>query len=189
MIYLILGAVMIVLLVLAAPISLGYDTGEEWLRIKWLGLSLKKRLGAERPKKPKKTVARKDRRSGWAVLAQLWEKRQLCLELIHRAWGCFLEVFRTLSFRDSQATMSLPDPMLNGLLYGVVSNINLKNMDLSVNFENRNYAKIRVTVYPYRVAARLTAFLLHLPYIRIIRFARDLKKTGKTRKMKVNREE
>ena len=48
--------------------------------------------------------------------------------------------------------------MLNGLLYAAVSNIRLKNMDFSVNFENRNFAKIRVTVYPYRVASQLTIF-------------------------------
>jgi len=65
--------------------------------------------------------------------------------------------------------------MLNGLLYAVVSNIHMENVDFSVNFENRNFAKIRVTVYPYLVALKLTTFLIRLPYIRILRFAWDLK--------------
>jgi len=177
MIYLILGIILLALLILAAPISLGYDTGEEWLRIKWLGLSLKQRLGVEKPKKPKKTVTETGKTHGWKGLRQVWQRRDLCLELIYRVWRLVLEVFRTLSFRDSEATLSLPDPMLNGLLYGVVSNINLKNVDLSVNFENRNYAKIRVTVYPYRVAAQLATFLVRLPYLRMLRFAWDLKKS------------
>jgi hypothetical protein len=71
--------------------------------------------------------------------------------------------------------------MLNGLLYAALSTIHLENMDFSVNFENRNFAKIRVTVYPYRVASKLTIFLLHLPYIRMLRFAWDLKKTRRDR--------
>jgi hypothetical protein len=178
--YLIMGLLLMGLLILAAPISLRYDSGEQWLRIKWLGLSLKKRWGVEKPKKPRKTIAQKSKRSGLAVLQRLWEKRELCLELIHRVGRFCLEIFRTLSFRDSEASMSLPDPMLNGLLYAVASNIHLDNVDLSVNFENRNFAKIRVTIYPYRVASKLATFLLQLPYLRLVRFAWDLKKRGKT---------
>jgi hypothetical protein len=178
MIYIILAVLLLGLLILAAPISLRYDYGEPWLRIKWLGLSLKKGLGVKKPKKPKKIKAQKSPRHGWSVLWRLWDRRALCLELINRVWRLVLEVFPTLSFRDSTAGVSLPDPMLNGLLYAVVSNIRLENVDFSVNFENRNFAKIRVTVYPYRVASKLTVFLIHLPYIRILRFAWDLKKTG-----------
>jgi hypothetical protein len=181
MIYLILTVLLMGLLILAAPISLGYDSGEPWLRIKWLGLSLKTSLGGEKPEKPQKTRPQKSDRSGWAVLRRLWERRDLCLELFHRVRRLVLEVIRTLSFRDSAAGVSLPDPMLNGLLYAAVSTIHLENMDFSVNFENRNFAKIRVTVYPYRVASKLTLFLIHLPYIRLLRFAWDLKKTRRDR--------
>ena len=175
MIYVILGALLVGLLMLVAPISLGYDSGEKWLRITWLGLTLKKGLEEEKPKK-KKALAPKKKRRGRARLLRLWEKRELCLELGHRVWRFMLEVFRTLNFRESEASVSLPDPMWNGLLYAMVSNIHLENMDLSVNFENRNYAKIRVTVYPHRVAGQLAILLLKLPYVRILRFAWDLKK-------------
>ncbi len=177
--YLILGLFLVGLLILAAPISLRYNSGEPWLRITWLGLSLKKRLGVEKPQKPTKTLAQQSRRNGWALARRLWEKRELCLELIHRVGRFCLEIFRTLSFRDSAAAISLPDPLVNGLLYAVASNINLENVDLWVNFENRNFAKIRVTIYPYRVVAQLTTLMLHLPYIRILRFAWDLKKPDK----------
>ncbi|MDP2047149.1 MAG: hypothetical protein Q8L00_13170 [Deltaproteobacteria bacterium] len=181
MIYLILAVFLMGLLILAAPISLGYDSGEPCLRIKWLGLSLKTRLRGEKPKKLKRNRAQKSTRSGWAVLRQLWDRRDLCLELFHRVRRLLLEVIRTLSFRDSAAGVSLPDPMLNGLLYAAVSTIHLENVDFSVNFENRNFAKIRVTVYPYRVASKLTIFLIHLPYIQMLRFAWDLKKTRRDR--------
>jgi hypothetical protein len=70
--------------------------------------------------------------------------------------------------------------MWNGLLFGVLSTLNLENVDLSVNFENQNFAKIRVTIYPYRVARQVAVFMLHLPYIRIMRCAWDLKKSAST---------
>ena len=175
MIYLVLGAILLTVLILAAPISLGYDSTDHWLRIKWLGLSLRKRLGTAKPKKPKKTAAKK-KVSGGAILARLWSRRELCLELIQHLWRLVLDVLKTLRFRDSSATISLPDPALNGLLFAVVANIPLEQVDLSVNFENRNFAKIRVTIYPYRVASKLTSFLLHLPYLRLVRFSWELKK-------------
>jgi hypothetical protein len=175
MIYVILGVLLVGLLVLAAPISLGYDSGEKWLKITWLGLTLKKGLKEEKPKK-KKALAPKKKRRGRARLLEVWEKRELCLELGSRIWQFMVAVFRTFSFRESEASVSLPDPMLNGLLFAAVTNIHLENVDLSVNFENQNFAKIRVTIYPYRVAGQVAILLLKLPYIRILRFAWDLKK-------------
>jgi hypothetical protein len=174
--YLILSVILMGVVILATPISLGYDSGEKWLRIKWLGLSLKKRLAEGKPKK-QKASAEKMKRRGGAVLKRLWARRELCLELIQRGLRFMLEVFKTLNFRDSEAAISLPDPMWNGLLFAAATNIHLENVSLSVNFENRNYAKIRVMIYPYRVASKLTTFLIQLPYIRILRFAWDLKKT------------
>jgi hypothetical protein len=175
MIYVILGALLLGLLLLVAPISLGYDSGEKWLRIRWLGLSLKKNLEKGKPKK-KKGLIQKKKKHSWALLLRLWEKRDLCLELSQRVWRFILEVCRTFKFRKSEAGVSLPDPALNGLLFAVVTNINLYNVDLSVNFENHNFAKIRVTIYPYLVARQLAILMLHLPYIRILRFVWDLKK-------------
>lgn len=69
--------------------------------------------------------------------------------------------------------------MWNGLLYAAVGNLQLKEMNLSVNFDNRNYAKVWVTAYPYRVIWRLATLLLTLPYIRLLRLARDLKRNRK----------
>jgi hypothetical protein len=66
--------------------------------------------------------------------------------------------------------------MWNGLLYGVLPNFHLKDFNLSVNFENRNYVKIWVTVFPYRVVTKLAALLLRLPYIRLFRLAWELRK-------------
>jgi hypothetical protein len=175
MTYVVLSVLMLGLLFLAAPISLGYDSREQWLKIRWLGLSLKKNLEKGKPKK-KRGLTQKKKKQGWALLLRLWEKRDLCLELSQRVWRFILGVCRTFNFRESEAGVSLPDPALNGLLFAVVNNIHLDNVALSVNFENHNFAKIRVTIYPYRVARQLAILMLHLPYIRILRFVWDLKK-------------
>ncbi|MCX5888287.1 MAG: hypothetical protein NTY36_02410 [Deltaproteobacteria bacterium] len=162
------------IVILAVPISLGYDSVEKWFQVRWLGLNLTTRLGREKPGKIRKKTTKK-KNYGRAIMARFWQKRDLVWELLNRLGRFVLEVLRTLSFRDSEATVSLPDPMWNGVLYGVLTNIHLENVDLSVNFEQRNYAKIWVTVYPYRLALQLAGLLLRLPLLNIIRFAWDLK--------------
>ncbi len=175
--YFILGAILVGAVILAAPISLRYNSGEPGIRVKWLGLTVTSRLGVGKPKKLKKAAIRKSRVSGGRMLRRLWRQRELFWELTCQAKRFIFGVYRTLDFRDSEATLSLPDPMWNGLLYAVVTNLPLNSLSLSVNFENRNYAQIRVRVFPYRVAGKLAAFLLNLPYIRILRFAWDLKRS------------
>lgn len=106
--------------------------------------------------------------------------RALIWELVDRVGRFGFEVFRGLSFRNSEVRISLPDPMWNGLLHAVVANLQLKEMNLSVNFDNRNYAKVWVTAYPYWVTWTLASLLLRLPYIRLLRLARDLKRHRQT---------
>lgn len=174
--YFILGTVLMVLVILAVPISLGYDSTTRRLRVKWLGLTLIRRPKAEKPKKPPAEPKKKWKFRTLAVIRRLWQKRDLLLEIIRLAEKFVLGVYRTLSFQDTEVGVSLPDPMWNGVLYGALTNLHLKEINLLVNFENRNYARIRVTIYPYRVVQKLAALLVRLPYIRMLRLAWDLKK-------------
>jgi len=176
MVYVLLGLVLLVTIILAAPLSLGYDSLEQRLQWRWLGLTITSELGREKPGKPRKSRAAKKQGRGPANLGLLWRQRDLVRELIHKLLGFAWEVCRTLTFRDSEATFSLPDPMWNGMLYAVLTNINVRDVNLSVNFEARNYAKIWVTIYPYRVFQKLAVFLLHFPYIRVFRLAWALRK-------------
>ena len=177
-----LGLILLGLIILAAPVSLGYNSLENRFKVRWLGLTFTRMLGREKPekpKKPKKTPKRKTAASkarGLGAMKVILRQRDLVRELIRKILGFVLEVGRTLTFRDSEAAISLPDPALNGMLHAVVSNINLPKMNLSVNFEQRNYAKIWVRVYPYRVFQKLAVFLFHFPFIKTIRLAWALKK-------------
>jgi hypothetical protein len=182
MLYFGLGIMLIGLVVLVAPISVRYESEAGWFMVNWLGLTKTKRLDGRQPARLGNIIAGARKSPNLAVIRRLWHKRDLCRELIRWAGGLVLEVMRTLTFRDSAVGLSLPDPMWNGLLYAVVTHIHLKNVDLSVNFANRNYARIQVTVYPYRVARKLAVFLLHLPYLRLGRLAWDVKKARQNRR-------
>ncbi|MGA7579124.1 MAG: hypothetical protein ACLQUW_14280 [Desulfobaccales bacterium] len=174
--YFILGAILVGTVVLAAPISFEFDSTERRVKFVWLGLNITRRLqGQRREKAPKKTKKRWKTR-GLAMLRRLCQGRDLVWELVERVRRFGLEVFRGLFFHNSEVRISLPDPMWNGLLYAAVGNLQLKEMNLSVNFDNCNYAKVWVTAYPYRVIWRLATLLLTLPYIRLLRLARDLKR-------------
>lgn len=180
MIYWILGAMLVLgIIFLAAPISLRYDSTVQWFQVHWLGLTFTRRPGAKKPEKIRKKIRPKARKKQWikgpALAARLWGQRDLVKELLVRACRFLLELYRTLVFKECEAAVCLPDPMLNGLLYGILINTPLPQAGLSVNFEQRNFAKIRVTVYPYRVALKTVVLLFHLPYLRMIRLARDLK--------------
>ena len=178
--YFLIGLMLVVIIILAAPLSLGYDSVEKKLRVRWLGLTITRGLGREKPGKSPQSDIGKRKRRGPANLGLLWRQRDLVRELIQKLAGFAWEVGRTLYFRDSEATFSLPDPMWNGMLYAVISNINVQDVNLSVNFEQRNYAKIWVTLYPYRILQKLAVFLFHFPYRRTIRLAWDLKRQRQT---------
>jgi hypothetical protein len=55
------------------------------------------------------------------------------------------------------------------VLYGILTNLDLKNIQLSVNFCDENHAKLWVTLYPYRVVCRVAAFMISLPGVRIVK--------------------
>jgi hypothetical protein len=180
MLYFLLGLILIVTLILAAPVSLGYRSPGKWLTLRWLGMTFTRELGQEKPGKPRKSGTGKKKGRTLANLRVLWQARDLVRELIGKLLKFAWELCRTLDFRNSEATFSLPDPMWNGMLAAVLLNLQVQNIDLSVNFEERNYAKIWVTIYPYRVLGKVAVFLCRLPYVGLVRLAWDLKKLRQT---------
>lgn len=176
MVYFLLGFILVMTILLAAPISLGYDSSEKGLRVRWLGLTFTRGPGRGKPEKAAKKDTAKKKERGSANLRLLWRRRELVKELIGKALVFVWEAGRTLTFRESAATFCLPDPMWNGMLSAVLLNVNLQNLNLSINFEERNYAKVWVTIYPYLLLGKLAVFLCRLPYLRLARLAWDLKR-------------
>jgi hypothetical protein len=164
---LLIGLILVMAL-LTFPLSLGYDTREEVLKAKWLGLSFAKRLRPGKPRKPPKDrrLKKKADRTIWrGILAD----RGLALELLKKTVRFIINLFRRLSFQKTEVSLSLPDPAWNGVLFGMLTNLDLPDIHLSVNFYQQNYAKIWVKFHPYRVAFCAVAFLISLPGVRIVK--------------------
>ena len=153
---------------LIVPLSLGYDSGEKVLQGKWLGLTFTKRLRPGKPRKP-----RGDRKPKKKADKTIWRgllaDRGLALGLLKKTVKFVIDLGRTLSFKDTKVSLSLPDPAWNGVLYGILTNLDLQDIQLSVNFYHQNHAKLWVTLYPYRVVFRVAAFIISLPGVRIVR--------------------
>jgi len=150
---------------LIVPLSLGYDSRAKVLYWKWCGLSFTKQLRHRKPPRERKKRKKTDKTIWRGLLAD----RGLALELLKKTVKFVIDLGRTLSFKDTEIRLSLPDPALNGVLYGIVTNLDLKNVHLSVNFFDENHAKLWVTLYPYRVVFRVAAFLISLPGVRIVK--------------------
>jgi hypothetical protein len=68
--YFILGFLLLGIVILAVPISLGYDSVENWFQVRWLGLTITKRFAARKPKKSRKIAPKKRKKSGPAVMGR-----------------------------------------------------------------------------------------------------------------------
>lgn len=150
---------------LIVPLSLGYDSREKVLQGKWFGLSFTKKLRPRKPPRKRKKKKKTDKTIWRGLLAD----RGLALELLKKTVKFVVDLGRTLSFQDTEVRLSLPDPAWNGVLYGILTNLDLKNVQLSVNFYDENHAKLWVTLYPYRVAFQVAVFMINLPGIRIVK--------------------
>jgi len=157
-----------ILALLLAPVSLRFDSRENQMMIRWVGLSLKRKHPQEKPRKPGAKVGRR----GWLARAMghlLLEDRAFTLKMVRRLFRPMISVIRSVSVCDVEGTFSLPDPLWNGLLYGVLANVRIKNIRLSMNFEHINYVKGCLQFYPYKVLREAPGLLIRLPYGRIIR--------------------
>jgi hypothetical protein len=160
---------------LVVPVSLRFNSSEKQLIVRWLGFSIRKKYVTAKPGKPGKKISWK----GWLfrTLGQLvLEDRTLACDMVSRLFRPFVSMIRSVSLRDIEATFSVPDPMWNGLLHGVLANMSTKNVHLSMNFENVTSIRGSIRFYPYRVLMEVLRLLPRLPYRRIIRAALSRKK-------------
>ena len=157
-----------ILALLLAPVSLRFDSRENQLMIRWLGFSLTKKQLRGKPRKPEEKVGRR----GWVARTMrrlLLEDKTFTLKMVHRLFRPAVSVIRSVSVSDMEGTFSVPNPLWNGLLHGVLANVRIKNTRLSMNFEHVNYVKGYLRFYPYKVLRETPGLLIRLPYGRIIR--------------------
>jgi len=181
---------------LSIPVSLRFDSTQRSLHVGWMGLSFTKSLArkrlepskevpvtrkeTEKPKeKPKKTKKGKISVAGKLLL----KERELTIELFQRGYRPILDLFRSVSIREMEASISTPDPMWNGVLAGIFASVPLKDVKLSANFQNVNYVRGSLQVHPYRVVKIAAGLLIRLPYRRIIKTLLSIKKSTERRNL------
>jgi hypothetical protein len=172
----ILAIIAAILVFLLIPVSLRFDSTHKHLTVTWMGLSLTKRLGKEKPRPAKETPEKEKKRTIKAIGKRLLKDKHLTFELLQKAYGTAIDMLRSVSVRKMEATFSTPDPLWNGMLWGIFSNIHLENVDLSVNFQDVNDMQACLEIYPYRIVNIAAGLLIRLPYRRIIRAAWYFKK-------------
>ncbi len=167
------------LLFLITPISLEFDTAKKSLRVAWMGANLKIRLDRRKKKRSKTEFARKKKSYAKAIGLYFVKERGLILELVKKAHQPLMRLLRSVSIRNIEASFSTPDPLWNGVLYGICCfSLPLENVHLSANFRNVNYVKGELHFYLYKVVQTAVPLLIALPYRRIIRAFLSIRKSA-----------
>ncbi len=165
------------LVFLFIPLSLRFDTAKKSLQVGWMGVDLKIRLDRRKPARSKKEPERRKKFKAKAIGLYLVEERDLIFELVQKARRPLLRLLRSVSIRNVEGSFSTPDPLWNGVLYGIFFNLPLEKFHLSANFENINYVKGEVQLYLYKIVEAAVPLLIGLPYRRIIRAFLSIRKS------------
>ncbi len=193
--YIILLAILLgIAALLLIPVSLRFDSTQRSLHVGWMGLSFTKSLARKRLKPAKEVpVIRKEtkkpkekpeetKKGRISVAGKLLLKeRELMIELLQRGYRSILDLFRSFSIREMEASVSTPDPMWNGVLAGIFASVSLEDVKLSANFQNINYVRGWLLFRPYRVAIAAAGLFIRLPYRHIIKTLLSIKKSTKRR--------
>jgi len=154
---------------LFTPVSLEFDTVKKSLDLGWMGVDLRIRSDRRKPARSKAEPERKKKSHAKAIGLYLFEESDLIFELLRKARRPLMRLLQSVSIRNIEASFSTPDPLWNGVLYGICFNLPLEKFHLSANFENINYVKGEVQLYLYKIVETVVPLLIGLPYRRIIR--------------------
>lgn len=158
-----------ILTLLLLPVSVRFDSRGRFFNVEWAGFSFTREFGRKKPKRPEEKPKKRGARALKAVGQVLLRDRYLLLKLSQEGYRLTVDILRSFSIREFEANVSTPDPAWNGVLWGIFSSINLKNVTLRVNFQNTNHVKGWLQFYPYKVLGVISRLLIRLPYRRMIR--------------------
>jgi len=168
----------VALVFLFAPVSLEFDTVKKSLRVGWMGVDLGIRLDRRKTQRPKTEPESKKKSYARAIGLYLFEESDLIFELIRKARRPLMRMMQSVSLRNIEGSFSTPDPLWNGVLYGICSNLPLENVHLATNFKDINYVKGELQLYPYKIVETAVPLLIGLPYRRIIRAFLSIRKSA-----------
>jgi hypothetical protein len=170
---------LVVLVFLFTPVSLEFDTVKKSFRVGWRGVDLRIRLDRRKPARSKAEPERKKKSHAKAIGLYLFEESDLIFELIRKARRPLMRLLQSVSIRNIEGSFSTPDPLWNGVLYGICCfSLPLEHVHLSANFKDINYVKGELQLYPYKIVETAVPLLIGLPYRRIIRAFLSIRKSA-----------
>lgn len=158
-----------ILVIFLIPVSLGFDSRQQNFTVRWMNLSITKRLEKKGPRRPEEKPQREKKRFIKTIGVRLLKDRVLFFELLQKGYHSMIDVLRSVCIREVEATFSTPDPLWNGVFYGILNNIHSKNVSLTMNFQNINYVKGWLQFHPYKIVKVVAGLLVRLPYRRIVK--------------------
>ena len=167
----------ITLVFLFTPVSLEIDTVKKFIRIGWMGAGLRVGLDRRQSGRSKAEPGRKKKSHAKAIGLYLVRESDLIWELDRKARRRLWRLLQSVSIRNIEASLSTPDPLWNGVLYGICCHLPLENVRLSVNFRNINSVKGELQLYLYKIVETAVPLLIGLPYRRLIRAFLSIRKS------------
>lgn len=170
LLYVIVAAIFLGILVsFPIPVSLRFDSSENYIKLEWLGFSITKKLERKKPRRPKEKLKKEEKPVIKAIGRLLVVDRYLLFDLLQKGYHLAIDVLHSVSVRELEADFSTPDPMWNGVLSGIFANTRFKNATLTTNFQNINHVRGWLQFHPQRVVRVVAGLVICLPYGRIIR--------------------
>ncbi|HWP85318.1 MAG TPA: hypothetical protein VNN17_09025 [Terriglobia bacterium] len=118
------------------------------------------RVAIDRPEQHRQR-RRKMQRALWECL---WDG-DLRAALAKRFQRLPADLWKAMEIRRWESTVSLPEPALNGMLWGALAAVPTgARARFECNFIGRNQVRTELRFYPYRIVQALLIFLLRLPY-------------------------
>lgn len=156
-----------ILAILLMPTSIRFDSTERLVRVGWSTFSVTIKPGSKARAakgKPKKRIEKLLQTLGRLSMRD----PRLLLAILRTAGRSVNDLARSITVREFEADLSLPDPLSNGVLWGILAGLPVKRVTLRVNFQNINRVRGHVQASPYRLLAVAGCFLVRLPHRRVI---------------------
>ncbi|MFQ5779347.1 MAG: hypothetical protein ACE5HN_01015 [Nitrospiria bacterium] len=184
--------IIITIALLLIPFRFTIDSGQKSIHLRWhlleaavdfskrtiligfAGIRYRKKMREASPtfdrpdKKQKKGTPKRP-----PLLRVLLSRRSLLMDLVPKVVRYLIRLLRLASVREIRWDYGSTDPIINGICYGLVQGIRIKNVRISVNFFGENHFVGRFSLQLYRIMIPTLCLLAQLPYARLYRLYKE----------------
>lgn len=156
-------------------LKVSLDPRNRSMTVSFAGLytrEIKKKKDVQRPSSQNDMKTKKDEKPN--LINLLLSRKSLLVDVLSISFRYVIKLLSLASIKEIQGECSLPDPMINGICYGLIENIEIRNVHLSVNFLGRNTFRGHFSIPFYRALIPSILFLFQLPYTALYEIYLDL---------------